>query len=881
MTSPECLSDDDVIQLVEGRLTPDRLASAERHLSSCDECPRLVAEAAREISGSDGARAASPPDEDPAPLARDEQVGRYVILRSVGEGAMGRVYAAHDPELDRTVALKLLHKRVASPDLEARLRREAKSMARLSHPEVITVYDAGRQGDQLFIAMELVDGGTIRQWLAERKRPWREVLAVFLRAGRGLAVAHEAGLVHRDFKPDNVLIGKDGRVRVTDFGLARAVEGVADDDASPSEPSEVEGSTERPLTRTGMLVGTPAYMAPEQLRGVPADARADVYAFCLSLYEALYGERPFASATFAALRSAKRDGRVRPAPQGTAVPKRLRRALLVGLAPRPEDRYASMTGALAALERASRASRSPWIAAGALAVAGVAVGAFAVARTSEGPAVIASSSSASSSASAANAIHCTPSACNASHPGVPHACRPSDGACIPIASEDCTPTFEPGDLLADDTVWIGVMFPLTGPGAETHGKMNADGVEFARRELAEATRALESSTASKHVRRLALVTCDDVANPERAARHLVQDLGVPAIAGFGSGQKLVDLAGPILIPSRVLAIATLSSNPLVTHVPQPDDLPRMIWRTTYSLHDVAAAAARFLHDVLEPRISGGGATRVTMARGDRPAGLWFSEELYRRLVFNGKSTVENGAAYQEVTLPSEAPSPAVLRTLAEKTIATQPTFVVLSGSTDVTTPLIVEIEARWPADRPRPTYVISDNSIQSLASFMGSDIRRRRRIFAITSVSNDMPAARFVIRYNAVHAKPVTTYFNPGAGYDAFYMLAYASFAIDSARFDGPALARNFTRLLPPGRSIEVGPMAVFDAISALERGETIDLRGVSNPLDFDPKTGEGATDFALVCASVDALGRAKGDLESGVYYRTASMKVDGVLRCP
>jgi tetratricopeptide (TPR) repeat protein/predicted Ser/Thr protein kinase len=274
---------------------------------------------------------------------------------------MGVVYAAFDSELDRKVALKLIRPDSASRTSQVRLSREAQAMARVTHPNVIAVYDVGRVDDQVFIAMEFVDGTTLAQWAHQRPRALHEVLEIFVQAGRGLAAAHAAGLVHRDFKPDNVLIGRDGRVRVVDFGLARTGElnpTVADD--SPSTPLMT------PLTRTGALMGTPAYMPLEQLEGRIADARSDQFAFSVALYEALYGERPFSADSVEALTKEIASGTVRPMPRGAHVPLRVREVLLRGLAAAPEQRFASMDALLAALSGGQRSRRRWLIAAFAL-----------------------------------------------------------------------------------------------------------------------------------------------------------------------------------------------------------------------------------------------------------------------------------------------------------------------------------------------------------------------------------------------------------------------------------------------------------------------------------------------------------------------------------
>jgi tetratricopeptide (TPR) repeat protein/predicted Ser/Thr protein kinase len=299
-------------------------------------------------------------------LGLGAQVGRYVVVGTVGEGGMGVVYAGYDPELDRKVALKVLRpERAASPSARARLLREAQAIARLSHPNVVAVHDAGAFGDQVFVAMEYVEGRTLRQWLRETDRGWREVVELFRLAGQGLAAAHAAGLVHRDFKPDNVLIGKDGRVRVADFGLARPVE----PDETPETP-EASGNRSPNITSWGTILGTPGYMAPEQLRGISADARSDQFSFCVALYEALYGERPFAGEDSDEMADAAERGEVRPPMEGGRAPSWLRDVLLRGLSADPAHRWPSMDDLLRELARDPGAVRRRWIVAALVLVAG-------------------------------------------------------------------------------------------------------------------------------------------------------------------------------------------------------------------------------------------------------------------------------------------------------------------------------------------------------------------------------------------------------------------------------------------------------------------------------------------------------------------------------
>jgi tetratricopeptide (TPR) repeat protein len=315
---------------------------------------------------------ASPPEEL---LARGQAIDRFVVLGLVGRGGMGEVYAAYDPELDRKVAIKLLRARGDSEDGKARLLREAQATAKLQHPNVVVVYDVGTFGQSVFIAMEFVEGGTAGSWLQAAPRSRREILDVYLAAGRGLAAAHAAGLVHRDFKPDNVMVTNDGQVRVMDFGLARHVAeaetpgrlqgpaepapraAAADDRAADARAADDGAGSSLSgrylsvkLTQTGAMLGTPAYMSPEQFGGQPTDARTDQFSFCVALHEALAGERPFEGETFLALMTSVTTGAMRPPPAKAAVPSWLRKVLRRGLATEPGARFPSMSSLLAALQ---------------------------------------------------------------------------------------------------------------------------------------------------------------------------------------------------------------------------------------------------------------------------------------------------------------------------------------------------------------------------------------------------------------------------------------------------------------------------------------------------------------------------------------------------
>ncbi|MBK9753464.1 MAG: protein kinase [Nannocystis sp.] len=283
------------------------------------------------------------------------RIGRYTLLDRIGQGGMGIVYAAYDPELDRRVAIKLL---TASPgQAEARLLREAQAMARVAHANVVAVIEVGQHRGQTFVVMEHLRGISLERW-PERRPHWRDTLRVYVQAGRGLAAAHRAGVIHRDFKPHNVMLVEggvdDGRVKVLDFGLARAA---LPDPHRATIANTPTGALAQPLTRTGALMGTPAYMAPEQLAGEPVDERSDQFSFAVSLYEALHGQLPFAGDSLPALADAVLAGIVRPPPSASDVPAWVQRLVLRGLARQPSDRFASMTALCDALERDPAARR--------------------------------------------------------------------------------------------------------------------------------------------------------------------------------------------------------------------------------------------------------------------------------------------------------------------------------------------------------------------------------------------------------------------------------------------------------------------------------------------------------------------------------------------
>ena len=282
----------------------------------------------------------------PATLRPGERIGRYVVHRKLGRGGMGIVYGASDPELERRVAIKLVSttRSERARRYATRLRREAQALARLLHPNIVALYDVGSAMQGTYMAMEYLPGQDLARWLDAAQRHWKEIVDVFVEAGRGLAAAHAAGLVHRDFKPTNVMVCTDGRVKVLDFGLAY---GTPTLDPWLSSSGGDSSLLARRLTRVNVVLGTAGYMSPETITNeAPVGPRSDQFSFCVALYEALWGNRPFPGRDPIEMAGSFASGRIAEPARKRKVPRRIERAIARGLSLDADQRFPNMDALL-------------------------------------------------------------------------------------------------------------------------------------------------------------------------------------------------------------------------------------------------------------------------------------------------------------------------------------------------------------------------------------------------------------------------------------------------------------------------------------------------------------------------------------------------------
>jgi len=842
---------------------------------------------------------------------------RYMILRHIGRGGMGDVYRAQDTRLHRNVALKILRldwvdEERSRADTVERMFREARAAAALEHPNVVVIHDVGEvtppgaSGPSYFIAMEYIDGAVLRSFVGKSDVSLEERVRWLIDTGRALGFAHERGIIHRDVKPDNIILRADGVVKVLDFGIARR-----------SRTDQPLGGAQLPtLTEKGTALGTPRYMAPEQMLNEELDGRADQYSWGLTAYELLAGVSPWSGTTDSLQLVAQVLTRA-PDPlrsRAPEIPATIANVIDRALSRDRSERFPSMAAAVEALSgdapgppvtakvpappppvapsvddntlqgqhstqrRFVVKSRSRW---GIVALAALGAGALVTGLALRGRSPIAPPVSTPSTPVDPNA--CTSNAQCTERFHAAAVCRKASGACAPLGSDDCHVVADPGALTNESTIWIGSMLPLTGPDAQAFGTREFNAIDLARKDFSH---MLAGATSRAHgTRPLALLACDDAVDPSRALHHLVDDVGVPAVIGFRTSDEAIEAATSTLIPKGVLGIVALNTSPMISSLPQTPGKPRMIWRTTYSAAEMALPIAQIVPQLLETELRpklGGQPLRVALVRQDDAAGLGFADALFRNLRFNDRSALENESSYREFVGPlGVGGDPAEHAKLAAKLLAFAPHVVVYFGSSEAMVDIIEPMERGWRDATFRPHYVKTSPFGRPAHAFIGTSAERRRRFLSLTTVSTTAANARFVARYNEAFSDTVTRTFSPNSSYDAFYVIAYAAYALGDAPVTGASLASVIPRLTPPGTPIDVGPTEIFDAINKLAGGGRVDLNGATGPLDFDPATGDAVVDLAVLCVDVDPHGAATGNRESGLIYDATSRALRGTIRCP
>jgi tRNA A-37 threonylcarbamoyl transferase component Bud32 len=465
-------------------------------------------------------------------------------------------------------------------------------------------------------------------------------------------------------------------------------------------------------------------------------------------------------------------------------------------------------------------------------------------------------------------------------------CNHQSGKCVALEEAGCKILAESGDVENDKTIWIGAMFPLTGPRAETWGTENMRAVDLGRRDFVQIVGGVSRPDGTHP---LGIAACDDAPGGEGAARHLAA-LGVPSVIGFGSSQEVIELAQRVFLPAHIMMIPSFNNSPLITKVSHPSGDPRLIFRVCASSAQQFIPLALFVEQELEPRLRtshdlrAGEMLRVALARPIGTMGLGFEDAAVASLRFNGKSALENGRDYADVSIPdpSKPVPPGAYEDAISTLLEVQPHIIIYVGEEELTDAFLKPIEARWPPRARTRPYYLSVNALEGsphLLSWLGTRADLRRRFFQSAPPAANHANVRFASRYNDTYAEKVTADLSPASPYDAFYLSAYALTAADEV--SGAGLARAVGRLIGPGSRIEVGPSNIFDAVNSLQHGQNINLEGAASPLDFDLTTGESSVDYAIECVVGPA--RPGGNAQvvhSGLIFSTQSRNASGVFRC-
>lgn len=855
--------------------------------SRSDDAPKGGAAPTVRRSGPDASRTFGfdgPPDDPPAdaPLA-----GKYTLVRLLGAGGMASVYEAVHRNGHR-VAIKVLHPTLArDAGLRDRFLREGYAANAVGHAGVVRVLDDDVADDgSVFLVMELLQGETLAA-RAERQGdtlPEPEVVAIGVALLDVLAAAHAQGVVHRDIKPDNLFRTDDGQLKVLDFGIAHVREAPA-----------------ARVTLAGQQIGTPSFMAPEQARGRGADvdARTDLWAAGATLYALLCGQPVHGDGTAAELlvRAATQDApplRARRPDTAPALAAVLDRALRTDVSARWQS-AGDMRAALTACAAEPDPVRKP-----AAPVPRVSEPEPAGAPTLDAPrstaprrrlvwaglaaALVLGAGGVYARRAAApkGPLPCA-SAAACAEAGTPARC--AEGACRPLVADGCRLLAEPEDAARDDTVWLGAMFPLTGPEAEPFGEPSVRALELARVDFLEAVGGLPPVTEGGPVRHVAVVACDDSRDPAAVADHLIDNVGAPVVIGFARSREVTELALSHFHPRGVLALAA-NLAPSISELPLPSDGTRLVYRVTTNAAALSPANATFVADVLEPALRTSGAVgpdgtlRVALARVENASGVGIAASLAEKLRFNGRPALENGDAFRQVRVPdylNDAISPEQIDRIADEFVAFAPHVIVGAGGLEPS--IIAAVERRWTsATQPPPTYVTDWLEPSDVAAPLALRPDLRKRVYRVDAARDSRATQRFVVRYNERFTPPVTPSTALPEAYDAFYLSAFALAAAGpTGATDGRVLARAMPRLLPPGRPVEASADGIAGALATLSAGDSLDLQGAATGLDFDASTGDPAATAALYCL-VERAGKLSF-ADAGVRFDPAG-GLTGTLAC-
>jgi serine/threonine-protein kinase len=472
-------------------------------------------------------------------------------------------------------------------------------------------------------------------------------------------------------------------------------------------------------------------------------------------------------------------------------------------------------------------------------------------------------------------------------------CRKDTGACVALATPDCHAVAAKRDAENDETLWFGAMFHLTGPYADEIGKPYERGVEVAWQDFERITNGVPSTGGAGRSTPIGLVVCDDYAHASEVAHHLVADVGVPAILGFGTSQELIELATSTFIPSDVLAISVMDGSPLISTIPHPQGTPRLVWRTTLAGRMLIEPLATLVPAIVEPSlrtrgvVRPGESMRIAVLRYDSVQGSSLSEILVKSLTFNGKSVVDNEHEFEEFVMASEA-APEKDAKLVDAMVRFAPHVVLREGGDGVVHRVIEPLEGAWPSSnqRGRPVYLSANNlGGPALDAAIAKAPDLRGRMFGAYGPLKTPTNRRFTMRYNEAEDEDKKTPYTmaPAASYDGFYALVFAAYwaRLNGKGVTGASLSEGMAHLVPPAQQVEVGPEGILAGANTMRNEGRIDLVGASTDLDFDLASGDVQGDLVLQCMRPE---RRAGKLEAqeiGLRYDARTRKWTGKLECP